>query len=100
EVVQRGFCTVEHLRAELAAAPKHGQAVVRAAIDEVAGGARSAPEAEARELFARSRIVPTVVWNRKLLAADGSWLPTPDGWIEDVGIAIEIDSREHHATPD
>ena len=27
-------------------------------------------------------------------------MPTPDGWIDDVGIAVEVDSHEHHASPD
>ena len=60
EAVQRGFCTVAQLSEELAAAPKRGLAGLRAAIEEVAGGARSAPEAEARDLFATSTVLPQV----------------------------------------
>lgn len=34
------------------------------------------------------------------MAADGTQLPTPDGWIQEVGLALEQNSREFHATPD
>ena len=39
-------------------------------------------------------------WNPRLTTPDGVELPTPDGWIADGAIALEVDSREHHSSPD
>jgi hypothetical protein len=99
ESVQRGKITVSALLDELGNGPVRGSALLRRCIAEIAGGVRSAPEAEARELLARSRILPAILWNPRLQAADGTVLPTPDGWVTTVGIALEIDSREYHTSP-
>jgi hypothetical protein len=66
----------------------------------VVGGARSAPESELRAILCGSRILPTVEWNVPLRADDGARLPTPDGWIDDVAVALEVDSREYHLSPE
>ena len=33
------------------------------------------------------------------MGPDGQRLPTPDGWIPETGVAVEVDSREFHITP-
>jgi hypothetical protein len=99
ESVQRGKTTVAALSAELSAGQRRGSAMLRRCILEIAAGVRSAPEGEIRELLGRSRALPGVLWNPRLMTAAGHRLPTPDGWIADVGIAIEIDSREYHTSP-
>jgi hypothetical protein len=47
-----------------------------------------------------SRLLPEVRWNVPLWNQDGARLPTPDGWIGEVGLAIEVDSREYHLSPE
>jgi hypothetical protein len=101
EVVQRRLATTDQLAFELDRAPRRGSQLIRRAIADLDGGARSAPEAELRDLFDGSSVIPTIHWNARLLSHDSTNLPTPDGWIDDVGIALEVDSKAHHlALPD
>jgi hypothetical protein len=62
-------------------------------------GARSKAEADAVRLVSGSRL-PQPRWNPTLIASDGSKLPTPDGWFDEVALAWEIDSLEFHLSPD
>src|SRR5262249_20473874 len=48
----------------------------------------------------RSRVLPALLWNTPLRTATGVTLPTPDGWIADAAIAIEVESREYHYRPE
>lgn len=98
EVVQRRLTTVSELDDELRDGPTAGSALLRRVLQDLGAGVRSAPEAEFRDLLRRSRLLPAVHWNPQLAAADGTRLPTPDGWIQEVGIAMEVDSQEHHAS--
>ncbi|MEU0558454.1 hypothetical protein [Dactylosporangium sp. NPDC006015] len=100
EAVQSAHCTVEDLTRELAAAPKAGTAVLRRAVAEVLAGVRSIAEGEARALLARSTVLPAMLWNPVLKTLDGMALPSPDGWIPDVGLALEVDSRSYHLSPE
>jgi hypothetical protein len=100
EAVQRRFATVAQVRAELEAGPRRGSGTFRQVVAEIADGVRSAPEAEFKEIVDTTAVLSRVLWNPTLLSPDGDRLPTPDGWLDEVGIAIEIDSREHHASPD
>lgn len=100
ESVQRRLATVPQLRVELAAGSRKGSGLLRQAIDEVSDGVRSAPEASLREIAQATAALPPVLWNPRLVTLNGEELPTPDGWIDDVGIALEVDSREHHAMPE
>src|SRR5262249_46517286 len=70
---------------------------IRHVLAEIIDGVRSAPEAELRTLLRCSRRLPPIEWNPVLVAEDGTRLPTPDGFIAAVGLALEVDSREHHA---
>jgi len=98
-VVQEGFATVAQLRSELDQSRRNGSGFARTALDEVAAGVRSAAEAALRTTLKRSRLLPPVHWNPILLASDGTRLPTPDAWIDEVGLAVEVDSREYHLSP-
>ena len=57
-------------------------------------------EGEARQLLARSRVLPALLWNPRLLAPDGAVLPSPDGWLAEVDVAVEVDSRAYHISPE
>jgi hypothetical protein len=49
----------------------------------------------------RSTRLPPIRWNPRLVTVPaGRPLPTPDGWLPDVGIALEVDSREFHTSPE
>jgi hypothetical protein len=100
ESVQRRLTTVAQLREELDLGTRKGSALMREALDEVADGVRSAPEAQLRQIAETTSALPAVLWNPALATVSGQSLPTPDGWIDDVGIALEVDSREHHSMPD
>jgi hypothetical protein len=100
ESVQRQLTTVAQLREELDSGARKGSALMREALEEVADGVRSAPEAQLRQIVETTSALPAVLWNPALATVSGQSLPTPDGWIDDVGIALEVDSREHHSMPD
>ena len=57
----------------------------------VAAGARCP-----RGLRAARRSCPRIWPNPELFAGDGDRLPSPDGWIDEVGLAIQVHSREYH----
>jgi Transcriptional regulator, AbiEi antitoxin len=96
ESIQRGFCSLHNLQREIVRAARSRTALVRDAFHEVADGALSAPEGDVRTILQKSSVLPRVLWNRPLRTRTGLALPTPDGWIADVGIAIEVDSQEYH----
>jgi hypothetical protein len=100
ESVQRGLTTVDALEGECDLAGSSRTALLRRALTEIGTGARSAPEIELKNTLGRSAVMPEIHWNPKLVAQDGSPLPSPDGWIDDVGIALEVDSREYHLGPE
>lgn len=100
EAVHGGFTTVAALDEEIRRAARSRTALVRRALAEVVDGVRSSPEAELREITLKSKVLPRIAWNPRLHSPDGTMLPTPDGWIAEVGVALEVDSREHHSSPD
>jgi len=97
--VQRRACQVRDLAAELNAGPKHGSALFRQALADVADGIRSTAEADLKDLLARARI-PLPLFNPALYAKDGTFIARPDAWWPELGIAIEVDSREWHLSPE
>jgi hypothetical protein len=99
EAVQRRLTTPEALADELVAGSRRGTARPRVAIRAMLDGARSKAEADAYRLVRASRL-PAPRWNPTLVAPDGSRLPTPDGWFDDVALAWEIDSLEFHLSPE
>jgi hypothetical protein len=100
EAVQRRLTTPQCLALELRERRRNGSGVFRQVVSEVMAGVRSAPEAEFKDIIDATNLGGPVLWNPVLWSPTGERLPTPDAWIDDVGIAIEIDSREYHATPD
>jgi very-short-patch-repair endonuclease len=96
--VQTRRCTVEQLESELTSGPVRGSALFRAALGEVAQGARSRPEAELLELIKRGRL-PAPLLNAQLFAGQ-EFLASPDAWWPDVAVAVEVDSREWHLSPE
>ncbi|MFI6100291.1 hypothetical protein ACIA8G_32495 [Lentzea sp. NPDC051213] len=99
EAVQRGLGTPRELLDELNAGSCRGSAIPRMVLTELIDGIRSPAESWAREVALRSGF-GSMIWNPELYLADGSRLATPDGWLDDVGLAWEIDSYEFHFSPD
>lgn len=98
EVIQRGGVTVAELRAELDAGSGRGSALPRAVLREVSADVHSVSEAEARRLWLRSGL-PEMVFNRTVLDAGGQFIAMPDGWIDEVAFAWDIDSLDWHLAP-
>jgi hypothetical protein len=97
EAVQRELVTVEQLEHEVEAGPTRGSAPARAAIRAARQGVWSAPEHALMRLCSTSRTLPAAWPNPQLTAHDGSGLLSPDLWFDDVGLAVMVHSRTHHA---
>lgn len=100
EAVERRLVRAEDLRHELESGPRTGSAVVRRAVQDAEAGVWSVAEGDLLRLLARSTILPEVWANPLLEAADGTVLPTPDAWIDAVGLAVQVHSRRWHSAPD
>lgn len=98
EVVQRGGVSVRELAKELEAGSSRGSALPRMVLREVKANVHSVPEAEARKLWLRSGL-PEMVFNHEVRNARGDLIAIPDGWIDSVAFAWDIDSLEWHAAP-
>jgi hypothetical protein len=96
--VQSRRCTVDQLSAELTMGPIRGSALLRAALAEVADGTRSGPEAELRDLIRKGRL-PAPLWNPSLFCGT-EFLARPDAWWPEAGVAVEVDSRQWHLSPE
>jgi hypothetical protein len=95
EAVRLGLCTVDELAHELRHGPQRGSAHLRQAIDEVGGGAWSAPEARAATLL-RGAHVPPFEQNAAVRLSTGVTLTVDFLWRE-LRAVLEIDSDAHHA---
>jgi hypothetical protein len=96
EAVQAGHTDVQGIELELRRARRSRTAIANRVLRELVDGVRSAPEAELRELVRSSQSLPDMRWNPILVNPDGARLPSPDGYLVETGVAIEVDSREHH----
>jgi hypothetical protein len=97
EAVQRHVVTLGELRHQLESGPRQGSRALRIALGEAEAGAWSIPEADLGQLVGRSRTLPTMWANPRLTGADGTRLPTPDGWFDDVAVAVQVHSKRYHA---
>jgi hypothetical protein len=98
DAVQRGSCQIHQLHAELLAGPNVGSALFREALTDVADGIRSTAEADLKDLLAKSRL-PVPLFNPSLYHG-GTFVARPDAWWPELGIAVEVDSREWHTSPE
>lgn len=95
--VQSRRCTVDQLASELRSGPVQGSALFRAALAEVALGARSGPEGELLDLIRRGGLPMPLLNPRLYIGKD--LLASPDAWWPDVCVAVEVDSKEWHLSP-
>ena len=97
EVVRRRLVRLDDLAHWVEVRQTHGRVRLRRALQEAAAGAWSVPEADLAALVHTSRVLPTVWLNPGLADENGTRLTTPDVWLDDVGMAVMIHSREFHA---
>lgn len=98
DAVQQRICRVEDLAAELEEIRRPSTALARALLGEVTDGVRSAAEAWAHDLIARSGL-PAPEWNVELIGPDGESLGVVDAYWREVGLAWEIQSESFHLSP-
>lgn len=94
DAVRLNLCTIDELAAELRHCPRRGSAFLREAVDEVGGGAWSAPEAHAAKLLRRAR-VPEFKQNITIELPSGGCYVADCLW-EELRAILEIDSDSHH----
>lgn len=97
--VQRGGCRPEELAQELRAGPIRHSALLRRVLAEVSDGVRSAPEAELRDLIKEASL-PMPLFNPRLYLPNGTFLGCPDAWWPEAGLAVEVDSKQWHFSPE
>ena len=95
EAVQRRMLDIDDLADEIRDGQRQWTAVMRDVLGDAASGVRSVPEAALRDIVVASNL-PEPVWNCRLETLDGEFIAEPDGYYEDIGLALEVDSREHH----
>jgi hypothetical protein len=98
EAIQRNKLSVQALMKEVARAPRQGSANARQAANEIARGARSAPECKQVRILSSSKLLPPLHYNCSLMGPNG-FIAKPDGYCEESGVAQEIDSVEWHLDP-
>jgi len=96
--VQQGKCTVTHLAEELNDGSMRFSAQFRRALAEVADGIRSSAEGDLRDLITDAQL-PMPMFNPRLFVGS-AFLASPDCWWPGTGVAIEVDSREWHLSPE
>lgn len=98
--LQRGWTVPVRVEREIWSSRTNGMGPVRAGLAAFAGGAWSKPEASLIRLVASSQVLPTMVTNRVLRDRAGTRLGRPDGYFEDVGLAVQVHSKAHHSGVD
>lgn len=95
EAVQRGRVQPARLLSELNRGSSRGSAVPREVLKDVLAGARSVAEIDAIRVWKRTNL-PEPQRNVQLYDRHGTYVATPDGWFDEVGLAWEIDSFAFH----
>ena len=98
EILRRGAASLEDLAAELAEGPRRYSASTRLAIRDLGANAHFVAEADAQRLYLSSGL-PPMIHNARLFAADGTFLGSPDGFVDAICFGWEIDSLAHHLSP-
>ncbi len=98
DAIQRGSCELMDLDKELAQGPTTGSKMFREALSDVAEGIASAAEGDLKDLL-KSSGLPMPLFNASLFAGD-TFVARPDAYWPEFGVAVEVDSREWHTSPE
>lgn len=100
EAVQRHGCAVPDLVTELRQGSVRGSALPRSVIREITVGIRAVSESKLRDTLRRFGVREPDFYNAMLYdPVTGAFIACPDGYYEDVGVALESDSMEFHLDP-
>jgi len=100
EAVERRLVTPAAVRHEIELSSPVGNSRARQALAAAEAGAWSVPEAHLLTLTSGSPHLPELWLNPSVRGHDGRQLPTPDGWFDDVGLAIQVHSWRWHSGRD
>jgi very-short-patch-repair endonuclease len=98
DAVQQRLCRLEWLAEELAGVPRRHSGALRLAVSAVALGIRSVGEGDLRDLLIRAGL-PAPLFNASLFAGQ-TLIAVADAWWHEARLAVEVDSREWHLSPD
>jgi hypothetical protein len=94
--MQRRLVRPDDLAHWIEARRPNGRGRLRRALDEAVAGVWSVPEADLYAVLCSSSVLPAPMPNPHLRDEHGRPLTTPDLWIDDVGMAIMVHSRQFH----
>ncbi len=86
---------MDELQTELDEGSRRGSALLRDAVAQGKDRREIRPEIDLVALFQAARI-PNVHYNVRLVDASGQFIAIADAWLDDVGLAVEVDSVEYH----
>lgn len=98
DAVQNDWCRISELEQELREGAVPGSVLLRRALAEVAGGIRSVAEADLLDLIKWAGL-PMPMFNARLIVGKRVVAVT-DAWWPEEGVAVEVDSREWHLSPE
>lgn len=96
--LQGQWTTHSRLSAELDGGRLNDTAPARAGLAEFAAGAWSVAESALRRVLRRRRW--RVLLNPRIASPDGRFVGTPDAYLPDFGVAVQVHSRAYHAGSD
>lgn len=95
-VLQQGLARPAEVHRELRLSRRNHTLGVAQGVAAFERGAWSRPESALGELFDHSTVLPHVCLNPTLTLPDGTALTTPDGYVREVALAIQVHSRTYH----
>ena len=98
--LQRRLTHPSLLSRELGQRSVSSAATIRSALDAFTSGAWSLPELALAKLVAQAADLPGFVQNVELRTTDDRVIGTPDGYFTDIGVAVQVHSRQFHSGVD
>ena len=99
EGIRRELWTADQLLRELDDGSRRGSAHLRTALGMADAGIWSPSEGGALRIIEGTGL-PAPLWNQTILTQQGQFVGIPDAWFDEVALAVEVDSEEHHADGD
>jgi len=99
EGIRRELWTADQLLRELDDGSRRGSAHLRTALGLADAGIWSTAEGGALRIIEGTGL-PAPLWNQTILTQQGQFVGIPDAWFDEVALAVEVDSEEHHADGD